>query len=97
MCVSLPVCSDCLPVHILQPAPVDVSAEAANKAESSSSDFEEEVGPGPVEPRQAASDRAWDGLPAPDPAAESSAEHKEDDDELKQVSDLRLNPNYVTV
>ncbi|XP_042353490.1 cell surface glycoprotein 1-like [Plectropomus leopardus] len=75
-------------------APVEASAEASNKAESSSSnssDSEEEVEPSPVEPRQAASDQAEDQLRASDPAvtssldSESSKDHKEDDDELKQT------------
>ncbi|XP_037643529.1 translation initiation factor IF-2-like isoform X2 [Sebastes umbrosus] len=68
-------------------APVEVSAKASNEAESSSSHSEEEAEPGPVEPRQAASDQAEDQLAAPNPAATSGDEPKEDDDELKEVTE----------
>lgn len=85
-----------------------MSAEASNKAESSSpssSDSEEEVEPNSsqADPGQAACDQAKDQVTDPDPAAvssldsESSKEQKEDDDEPKQVSDPRLNPKYVVL
>lgn len=88
----------------MQSAAVEVSAEASNKPGSSrSSDSEEVVEATPGNTSQVdpgAADQAEDQLVAPDPAGlegESSEEHKEDGDELKQVCDLRLNPKYVVV
>ena len=72
-----------LPVRVLQSAP----AEASGEAEGSSSDSDEVV-----EPTADTSGGVEDQLPAPEPAGvdgESSKEPEEDEDELKQVSDLR--------
>lgn len=85
----------------MQSAPTEVSAEVSNKTASSSSDSSdsEEM----VEPTQVDSGQAASELKVPEPveasssASVSSKEHKQDDDEPKQVSDPRLNPKYVVV